>query len=391
MKLLDRYILREMLPPFFLSTALLLLVLYLQKLFRIADLIVAKGASPADVAEVLLYVLPGFLVVTIPMSLIVATLTAFSRMSSDCEITALRASRISLYRMVRPVFLFATVAFTATAATSLILVPAANVSLKTRLFNMVRSQAMLGLEPGVFSSSFNGMVLYVDRIETRDSLAGVFIFDERSAKDPYAVIAKRGKLLADPQSQNVSLALEDGVVHAPVRNGQAYTLMGFSSGRISLNLGQDAPGMTREDMGSRELAREIERLRREGKPAFLMESELHKRLSLPFACLILGLIGAPLGIRRTRSGKSAGIAVAIAVFLIYYVILGTATNLAENGKIRPLTAYWAPNFAMFAASLLFVVFRARELNFMVGSRIALRYYGLKERLHKARPRSGRGS
>jgi lipopolysaccharide export system permease protein len=142
-----------MTPPFFLSMAVLLLVLLLQRLFRLADLVVSKGASLASVAQVILYVMPGFLVITIPMSLVVAALTAFSRLSADSEVTAMKASRISLYSMIRPVFLFALLTFFASAVTSLVLVPGSNATLKAHLFDMVKSRLMVSIEPGVFSNT----------------------------------------------------------------------------------------------------------------------------------------------------------------------------------------------------------------------------------------------
>ncbi len=128
--IMDRYIFREMVPWFFLTMAVLTLVLFLQKLFRLADLVVSKGATVLSTAKVLAFVMPGFLVITIPMSLLVASLMTFGRLSSDSEITAMKSSRISLYRMIRPVFLFALIAFAVTAFTSLVLVPGANSALK---------------------------------------------------------------------------------------------------------------------------------------------------------------------------------------------------------------------------------------------------------------------
>jgi lipopolysaccharide export system permease protein len=385
---LDRYIFREMVTPFFLSTAVLLLVLFLQKLFMLADLVVAKGVSLLSTAQVLIYIIPGFLVITLPMSLLVAALTAFSRMSADSEVNAMKASRISLYRMIRPVFLFALLTFAATAVTSLVLVPGSNAALKAHLFNMVKSRLMVGIEPGVFSSTFEGMVIYVDKMDASDNMEGVFISDERSVREPYAIVAKRGKLSADPQSLNVTLAMQDGSIHTQPREGQAYSLMSFSAAKLYLDIKESlvkrgAPGKGYEDLNSTELLEDIRKTRNDGKPTFTQETELHKRLSIPFACLIFGLIGAPLGIRRHRTGKSAGIAIALLMFLIYYIILGSATNLAETGTLSPLLAFWIPNSLMVVAALLFVLKKGQEVNLQIEDSIAMAYYGVKERITKA--------
>lgn len=382
---LDRYIFREMLTPFFLSMTVLLFVLFLEKLFKLADLIVSKGASLASIAKALAYVVPGFLVITIPMSLVVASLTTFTRLSADSEITAMKASRISLYRMVRPVFFFALLAFSVTAFTSLMLVPGANSALKAHLFTMVKSSAMVGIEPGVFSSAFNGMVIYVDKMDSLDNLEGIFISDDRSVREPYAIVARRGKLIADQQSMNVTLAMQEGAIHTQPRTEQSYSLMGFDNARLNLDISSalvqsNAPGKGAEDFGSLDLVREIRRLRREGKPAYPYETELHKRLSIPFACIILGLIGAPLGIRRSRSGKSAGVALALLVFLVYFIILSGATNLAETGTFPASLAFWAPNLVMSLGAVVFVIKKGEEFNFMLGDAVSRLYYGTKARL-----------
>lgn len=382
---LDRYIFFEMLPPFFLSMAVLTLVLFLQRLFRLADLVVSKGATLVSTVKVLAYLVPSFLVITIPMSLVVASLTTFASLSASSEITAMKASRISLYRMIRPVMFFALASFAITAVTSLVLVPGANTALKAHLFNMVKSRATVGIDPGVFSSTFDGMVLYVDKMESVDNMEGVFISDERSEKDPYIILAKRGKLIADPQSLNVTLSLQEGSVHTLPKNEKTYTQMGFDAARLYLSMDEafsGAPGKGYEDMGSMELVREIKRRRSEGQPSYEIETELHKRISVPFACIILGLIGAPLGIRRSRSGKSAGVAIALLVFLIYYIILGTATNLAETGTLRPVLAYWVPNCIMLAAAGIFVTIKGNEVNFMIVHHLSQWYYTLKSRIKK---------
>jgi lipopolysaccharide export system permease protein len=380
MRILDRYIFREMLPPFFISMAILLFVLFLQKLFQLADLIISKGATLASTVNILAYIVPGFLVITIPMSLIVASLTTFARLSADSEITAMKASRISLYNMIRPVFLFALFAFAVTAYTSLMLVPGANSALKAHIIAMMKSRALIGIEPGVFSNTFEGMIIYVDKMDPLDNLEGIFISDERSVREPYVIVAKQGRLIADQQAMNVTLAMQNGTILTQPHTDQAYSLMGFDTARLNLDvssalLKNKSPGKGPEDLESLELTREIERLRSEGKPAYRYETELHKRLSIPFACILLGLIGAPLGIRRSRTGKSAGIAIALLVFLVYFIILSGATNLAETGTLPAYLAFWVPNVLMTVAAIIFILMKGQEYNFTIASRISRLYYG----------------
>jgi lipopolysaccharide export system permease protein len=382
MRILDRYIFREILAPFFLSIAALTLVLFLQKMFRLAELIVSKGATVLSTAKLLAYILPSFLVLTIPMSFLVATLTAFTQLCSDSEVTAMKASRISLYNMIRPVMLFAVAAFTVTALTSLIIAPESNHALKVHLFNLVKSRAMVGIEPGVFSSTFDGMVIYVDKMENLDSMEGIFISDERSAKEPYAIVARRGRLIADPESLKVTLAMQQGAIHALPRNEESYSTMAFDSGNLYLDIShalvqKGPPGRDFDEIGSLELFRELRSAKAEGKPTIDIESELHKRLSIPFACLLFGLIGAPLGIRRSRSGKSAGIGIALLVFLVYYMVLAAGTNLSDTGKLSPAVAYWLPNALMTAAAGALVYKKGQEIDFNIFGRLEAIYHRLR--------------
>ncbi len=383
-RILDRYILGEIVTPFFLSIAALTLVLFLQKMFRLAELIVSKGATVSSTAALLGYVLPSFLVFTIPMSFLVATLTAFTRLGSDSEVTAMKASCISLYNMIRPVMIFAVAAFLVTAAISLMIAPEANHALKLHVFNLVKSKALVGVEPGVFSSTFDGMVVYVDKMDTPDDMEGLFISDERSAREPYAIVARHGRLITDPDSLKVTLAMKEGAIHTLPREEQSFSTTSFDSGNLYLDISsaliQRGPESREfDEIGSLELYRTLQRDRAAGKPATEIESELHKRVSLPFACLLFGLIGAPLGIRRTRSGKSGGIAVALLVFLVYYVLLASGTNLSSTGRLSPAVAYWLPNVLMTIGALILVYKKGQEVDFRILHGITDRYYRMKEK------------
>jgi len=366
-RILDRYIFLELVTPFMLSMAVLTLVLFIQKMFRIAELVVSKGATLMATIKLFIYIMPNFLVITIPMSVLVASLTAFTRLSSDSEITALKASRISLYTMLRPVVFFTFLAFIAASFTSLVMLPSANHALKEHIFNMVKSRAMVGVDPGVFTSTFDGMVIYVDKMKSLDTMQGIFISDERSSRDPFVITAKRGKLIADPQSFNVTLAMEEGSIHTVPHDEQSYTLSTFEAGRLYLDINHALlPGASQgreyKEMSTGELLKVRRSLRTQAAPTIDIESELNMRFAMPFACLIIGLIGAPLGIRRSRTGKSAGIAIALTVFLVYYIILATGKNLAEAGKIPIMAAYWMPNVLMTAAGGALIFMKGHEIS-----------------------------
>jgi len=374
-KILDRYIMRELLAPFFLSISVLTLALFLQKMFRLTELVLSKGSSLAATGTLLLYIMPGFLAMTIPISLLVAALTAFSRLSSDSEVTAMKASRVSLYAMVRPVMKFSIVLFFVTAVIAHFLAPHATFAFKAQLFNMLKARAMVGLEQGIFSSTFDGMVIYVDKMNSLDDMQGIFISDERSGSEPYTIVAKQGRLITNMENLDVTLVMEHGSIHLQPRAEDVYSLMFFDSGRLNIDINRatmrySGSGRNIDEMDSRELLVALRHARTAGEPTKVMEIEFQKRMSISYACLVFGLIGAPLGIRKSRTGRSAGIAVSILVILAYYLILGTAARLADSGAVSPATATWVPNGLITVAAVAMVVKKGDEIYFGIGPRIS---------------------
>ena len=373
-RIIDRYIMRELLAPFFLSIAVLTLALFLQKMFRLMELVLSKGSTLAATGKLILYILPGFLAVTIPMSLLVAALTAFTRLSSDSEVTAMKASRISLYAMVRPVMQFAFILFIVTTVIAHFLAPHATHAFKLQLFNMVKSRAMIGLDQGVFSSTFDGMVIYVDKMSSLDDIQGIFISDERSATEPYTILAKQGLLITNPDNFKVTLLMNQGTIHVQPHTEGAYSLMSFDTGKLYLdiNVGRsgrsDGANRDIEEQDSISLFKGWQTARAENKPTKSMEIEFNKRMSFSYACLVFGLLGAPLGIRKSRTGKSAGIAISIGVILVYYLVLGSAARLAESGALSPFAATWVPNGLITAAAIAMLIKKGNEIYFGIGTR-----------------------
>ncbi len=390
-RILDRYITRELLPPFFLSIAVLTLALFLQKMFRLVEFILSRGSTIDATGKLLLYILPSFLAVTLPMSLIVAALTAFTRLSSDSEVTALKASRISLYSMVRPVFYFSVVLFLVTSAIAHFIAPRANFAFKDHLFEMVRTRAMVGLEQGIFSSAFDGMVIYVDRMSSLEEMHGLFISDERSAQEPYVITARKGQLSTNPDSLSVTLSMQDGTISLQPRQEGSYSLMSFQAASLNLDINQAnlrsrGGRVSLEETDSLDLLDMIRAARADGRSSRPFETEIHKRTSIAYACLVFGLVGAPLGIRRARSGRSAGIAMAIAVILVYYLVLGTGANLAESRAFSPAAAYWVPNALMTAVAFFLLVKKGHEIYFGIGHRLDLLIGSLLNRLRRRKRR-----
>ncbi len=354
-KTLNLYLCREIMVPFLLGMATFTSVLLMGRLMKLADLVVAKGVPLVDVGRMIVYLLPYFSIVTIPMAFLLALLLAFGRLSADSEITAMKGCGIGLYGLLPSVLTCAVVAYLATTLIAVYAVPWGNGSFKKLVFSVAQSNAGMAIKERVFNGDLPGIVLYVDRYRKSDGvMRGILIQDERDPEEPTTIFAETGGIFTDPAAKVVRLQLENGSIHH-ARGSSGYRRVDFREYVLSINLSQSAKAISRDelDMTLDELRAAI---RTPGLPPNLrldLALEFHRRFALPFACLVFALVGVPLGIQNQRSGKGAGFAVSIGLLLIYYVMLSAGKALGERGLLHPAAAAWAPNlvFLLFGIHL----------------------------------------
>ena len=344
-KTLYLYIFKEIPPPFLLGVATFTFALLMGRILRLADMVVTNGVPLADVLRMVLYLLPSFFLVTIPMAFLLAILLAFGRLSGDSEITAMKACGVSLYGMLPPVFCFALIAYLAGALITVYAVPWGNTSFKKLLVDVAEARASLGIKEKVFNDDFPGMVIYTDRYNQRkQTMTGILIQDERDPLDPSTIYARSGVINSDPATKSIRLRLDNGSIHR-TQGKTGYRLVEFRSYDLNINLNQASQAVNRNelDMSLAELRANLASGRFDAKMMRDMRLEYHRRFSLPFACLIFALVGMPLGIQNQRSGKAAGFTVSIALLLCYYIVLSAGKALGEKGLLSPLLAAWSPN------------------------------------------------
>ncbi|MBM4124338.1 MAG: YjgP/YjgQ family permease, partial [Nitrospira sp.] len=197
-KLLDRYIFIELIPPFLVSLAALCFVMLTKELLRLVELLVSKGVGFFAVLDVFLHLLPSFLVLTLPIAGIIASITAFSRLSYDRELVAMRAAGLSLFRLSRPVLFFSCLVFGLTLALSQWGQPWTSVSLKKLALSLLRDQITLALDKGVFNEPVPKMIMYVPDREDGTAAHGIFISDGRNPDDTRIIVANNYFLLNEP-------------------------------------------------------------------------------------------------------------------------------------------------------------------------------------------------
>jgi len=181
------------------------------------------------------------------------------------------------------------------------------------------------------------------------------------------IFSERGRLAADADSLRVALRLENGAVHRA--EGGHYQVLRFGENEILLDFdsrlgrGQESLKGNRE-MDLAEMQEEVQRLKSVGGvPYHATLVEYHKRFSVPFACLILGLIGPPLGISNRRSGRSGGLIISIPITLAYYLLLTMGQGLGTQGQMQPWLAMWLPNMLFGALGVLMLFTVNREASF----------------------------
>ena len=358
MKILDRYVWKELLVPFLIGLFVSTFLLLIDKIYDLTDLIINKGVPVPLVLLLLTYILPAFLVLTIPIGLLLAILVAFGRLSADMEIVALKASGVSPLRLLRPVLIFGAVATVATWLLITEAVPRSNHAFKSLVFDILRKQAAVGLKERVFNDTFGSFVIYVDELATDQvALRHVFVADERKADELRFITAQEGQLISDEVNRRVTLHLTNGAVHETTPQAlQKYRQTNFRSYDItlvfdnSLTRAADAPKGDRE-MTLAELHANAERAARAGGSPNAYLVEIHKKYAIPGACLIFSLIGVPLGIRTHRGGRWAAFVVLLPIVLFYYAFLTVGETMGKANRIPPWLSMWGANVLVGGAAL----------------------------------------
>ena len=346
---IHRYILREISAPTLLSLLIFTFVLLMGKIPRLAELVINKGVPAAEILQLFSYLLPTFFSVTIPLSFLLGILLAFGRFSADSEFVALKASGISLYNLVKPVLLLAILFSLLTAWITIRIEPASKTAFRGKLFQIASSNASVGVRPGIFNDAFKGIVLYTRGMdEERGIMQDVFISDERENETPATITAQQGRFISNPDRYSLTLRLSNGSIHRrPAKEKHTtYQTISFNNYDINLDVGSQLGSQqrrrSRSELSWSELNNAIGKASND-KTKFHLQVEKHERVVIAFAPLVLILIGVPLGLQSQRSGKGAGFTLALMIFLVYYVLLSLAGNIADKGLVPAAIILWLPN------------------------------------------------
>jgi lipopolysaccharide export system permease protein len=362
------YVLKETLPIFFIGMLTFTVILLMDKILKMIELIVNRGVSFSKISMLLLFISPSFLIFTIPMAVLLGTLLSFGRLSGDSEITAFKASGVSLYQLFLPISILSVIAYLFTSFLVFYGLPWGSRGFMATIYLIAQSKADIEIKERVFNDVFDGLVVYVDKVPIQGKkIEGVLIYDERDKEKVNTIFAKEGFLNSDPKSHEVVLRLLNGDMHRFETKTKVYQRMKFDTYDLKLELGKTFAALGRKlkehEMSIDEIKEKIKKMKIKGEDTTGQEVELHKRYAIPFACIVFGLIGVPLGIQPRRSARSYGFILGIFILMTYYISLTTSEILAIKKTIPAFLAGWAPNFLFCGFGVYLLIKTAKESPF----------------------------
>ncbi len=365
MRRLDRYVFAEILGPLVLGFFVFTFILLLQALFKSARLIITSGVEVSKVGLLLGLSLPWIVVMTIPMALLFGILIAIGRLSADSELIALRASGVSLFSLYRPIVVLSLMLTGLNVYLMVVWLPRGNHALQQLQIEILAQSLTEEVQPRVPHTGWQNKVLYVFETPAGERRwKGVFLAEAIPSQKSEVFVADWGWTQPSEDGE-VVLTLENVLIHrVDFLNPVSQDVIASNPLSIRLaTLPQMSPVSVKR--GLRELPFD-ELLLRTRDPAYpevvhnMARVELHKKFSLPAACIVFGLLALPLGFNNARGGRSAGFAISLGVFLVYYVLLSSGEDIARSGAVAPWLAVWFPNLALLLLALFLLTRRNRD-------------------------------
>lgn len=368
MKIVHRQIFKEHVQLFLLIGSCLLGLILVGRMLQLREMLLSQNLGPFDVLRLFFYLSPVFMVLLTPIACMLSVFLTFLRMSSDRELTALKASGVSLYQL-----LAAPVAFSCLCACFSLYIALYGMSwgmehFKLSLLEFARTKTKLSLQSGVFNQEFPGLTIYAQKVDLNSGeIRFVFVQDKTSKTFTNVIIAPEGTVTSDPEKEQLRVVFKNGRIFR--REGEKLDVMHFGTYAVRLPLGNmlRSMGLARTTPKELSFARLLEY---DADPELLktfdhnvarrVKVEIQKRLALPLACVVLGLFSVPIACVFRALKQQHGLVLALGVFLVYYSMLSVAESLGESRVLPPFVAVWLPNVLFAATGVVFLRHAVRE-------------------------------
>lgn len=362
MRILDRYIMKEMVGTFVFGIfAFASVFIGSSTLFRIAQYVTQYGASTQAVIKLFVYSLPSIVVLTFPMSMLLATLLSFGRLSASSEITAMKSGGISFYRIATPVFFIALFVSIFAILFNEHVVPRANQAYNNIVFYEIQGNTAPKSQEHLVLKEITGgeieRLTYARRYDAETTaMYGVSVQEFENGKLVRVQNAEKANWTTDHWT------MYTGTMNELSEEGNVQRTLKFQQQILPIK--QNPNQLVREqkdpeEMTMRDLRYQIKVLNAQQVNTNKLESELYKRITIPFASFVFALVGVPLGLQPNRTSSSIGFGLSIIVIFIYYTIMTISSTLGQGGTIPPLLGAWMPNIVGTIVGIILIRKAAR--------------------------------
>ncbi len=393
MRILTRYILGEISSHSLIGCALFTFILLMKPLEQILDMVVRNSSSFEVILQVFLFTLPNLFLVSIPMAVLVGVLLGLSRLAADSEITAMRASGLGIWYFVRVASIVAILGTSIGLLNSLYVIPKANQAILELQRALETSQASFEIQPRVFYEEFKDAVIYVENVLPGTGVSNwrrVFMADTTDPSSPRITTAQSATVTPGNAGKPGAPGAKDTGLLIRLRNVTDHEMNAQQPGQYNIStFAQTDRPLDFSPQSDVQLGRldtpiyalgnsDLLRLARapDGKR---YQIEFQRRLAFPAACIVLMLIGVPLGAASRRGGKSSGFVITLLLVVIYYLLSNFGIAWAKQGKLSAIVGVWLAN-VLFAAAGLFLLSQLAS-----GGSALNAITSLFARRHKAQP------
>jgi lipopolysaccharide export system permease protein len=362
----NRYVFREMIPPFGLNILLFTFVFLMAEMLEITNWIINYQVGLTTVLLLIAYSIPYSMIFVIPMSVMMAILLAFLRMSRDNEIIAFKSGGLNLTGFLPAVLLLCLLGFLLTISMTLYGMPWGRSSVKALSIEIATSNIEIGLEERTFNDQFEDVIIYVNKIDSKsNTLHDVFIEDKRHPEAVNTVVAPRGKIKVDSENRVCLFRFFNGTIYRTNLEDRSASSIQFTTydSKFDFSGAVSEPGSRpkhRKEMTFTELRQYIKEMSPTDRMYYKALLEMHRKFSLPFACFSLGILAFPLGIQGRSAKRSFGLVLGLILFLLYYFLLSAGMALGESGSCPPVIGMWAPNVIIGALGVFLLSLSMRE-------------------------------